>query len=706
MRFIIAVIFFSFFRLELAYSQAKIENQRRADSVKVLIAKAKTVEEKIDLTNKMAKKYYRANPDTALHYANLALEQSKTVSYQPGIVASMSNIAKYTAQKGEYENGLGIAYNALNLADSIRDDYARKSALNALCDIFYFRRELDSLLKYEQEAVIISEKIDEGEDLLVNYNNMAVDYSMKGYYELGLKYFLKGLEITETLNKDPVRDFQLIANLCELYDVIGNTEKSLYYSQKLKDIAQSEIVNQNSRAYAEILLGQAHYARKEYVKSRSHLETGLELIQHEGVKYQELLYLGHYHLGLVNIRDGREDEAITHLKESVEWSRKSHGAQYHSEANISLAELNIKAGKLEAARDSLRATLAFAQTNGDLLLQNKAFLGLARYDSIMGNDKDYIRHYRQHITLQDSLFSLEKRKSVAQMQIEYETALKDKEIALLQKENSVKTARQEKLAQMRNGLIGGTLLLMALLGVLYNRFKLKQRSLLTINQQKEAIERKSNENERLIRETHHQVKNNLQIILSLLNAQKRLLKQEHKAISIVQESQNRIKSLSLIHEDLFKTGDYEVVKARTYMETLASNVRASFGINAKNVSMKINIDNLNFKVSRAITLGLILTELLTYSLKYSLSDVDKGLVKVFFGRQDGDDHYTFKVNDNGHSISHNVLEDELSAFGFQLVEGLTQQMSGNLCIDHSDGNTVQITLPCDNKIIAADQHST
>ncbi|WP_286242656.1 PAS domain S-box protein [Methanobacterium ferruginis] len=160
----------------------------------------------------------------------------------------------------------------------------------------------------------------------------------------------------------------------------------------------------------------------------------------------------------------------------------------------------------------------------------------------------------------------------------------------------------------------------------------------------DKISKALNEKEILLKEIHHRVKNNLMIISSLLNIQSRYLKDEESR-SIFKESQNRAKSMALIHQRLYESVDLKNIGFKEYITTLANDLYRSYVKDPSRVNLKLEIEGVNVDINLAIPLGLILNELITNSLKYAFPDMEKGTVEVAFGKK-GDKFY-LKVSDNG-----------------------------------------------------------
>lgn len=206
-----------------------------------------------------------------------------------------------------------------------------------------------------------------------------------------------------------------------------------------------------------------------------------------------------------------------------------------------------------------------------------------------------------------------------------------------------------------------------------------------ITDQKKAedkIKASLREKELLLKEIHHRVKNNLQIISSLLNLQSSYIK-DKKSLEIFRESQNRVKSMALIHEELYKTANLSQIDFKKYVENLINYLYQSYRLASRMVEFRIETENISLDIETAIPLGLIINELVSNSLKYAFKTDHGG--KVFISLKSIDTMYELIVADNGIGLPQNFDFKNTNTLGTQLVVSLTEQIDGTINIDNSDG---------------------
>ncbi|MBI5665341.1 MAG: GAF domain-containing protein [Nitrospirae bacterium] len=202
------------------------------------------------------------------------------------------------------------------------------------------------------------------------------------------------------------------------------------------------------------------------------------------------------------------------------------------------------------------------------------------------------------------------------------------------------------------------------------------------------------EKEVLLREIHHRVKNNMQVISSLLNFQTRYVN-DKQFIGILNESQNRIKSMSLIHEKLYRSSDLSNIDFNDYINSLASDLFKFYGVDSSRIALNLDIGKIAFEIDTAIPCGLLVNELLTNSLKHAFPDGRKGEIDITLRKKepDGADNYELIISDNGVGIPEDFDISKTRSLGLQLIHTLTEhQLQGRLDLDRTNGTRFHISF--------------
>ncbi len=209
----------------------------------------------------------------------------------------------------------------------------------------------------------------------------------------------------------------------------------------------------------------------------------------------------------------------------------------------------------------------------------------------------------------------------------------------------------------------------------------------------EDLKNSLKEKDLMMKEIHHRVKNNLMVIQSLLNLQSRYIK-DTAARDIFKDSQNRAKSMAMIHESLYQSTDLKRIEFSDYINTLAKNLFYSYAADPKRVKMDVDVDEVMLDVNTAIPLGLILTELLSNCFKYAFPGDRKGEIKVDFHPyvDNGVNKLRLKVSDNGIGLPEGFDPEKSDSLGLMLIYSLSEQINATLTLDTTVGTTFEISF--------------
>ncbi|GAB4254462.1 MAG: PAS domain S-box protein [Vicingaceae bacterium] len=195
------------------------------------------------------------------------------------------------------------------------------------------------------------------------------------------------------------------------------------------------------------------------------------------------------------------------------------------------------------------------------------------------------------------------------------------------------------------------------------------------------------EKEILLKEVHHRVKNNLQVISSILNLQSSYVKNE-SVLEVLRESQNRVKSMAFIHESLYQTNDFSSVNFSKYISDLTKNLIHSYTFSNKKIDLQLDIEEVKLDLDRSIPCGLIVNELVTNALKYAFKNKKKGLLKVSLKQKENTVLLT--VEDNGVGFPEHIDFRETESLGLQLVMSLVEQLNAEITLKNKKGATFTV----------------
>ncbi|WP_321421270.1 PAS domain S-box protein [uncultured Methanobacterium sp.] len=202
------------------------------------------------------------------------------------------------------------------------------------------------------------------------------------------------------------------------------------------------------------------------------------------------------------------------------------------------------------------------------------------------------------------------------------------------------------------------------------------------------IKKSLEEKEVLLREIHHRVKNNMQILSSLLNLQIQY-EDSDETISVLKDSQGRVKSMAMIHEKLYQSSNFSNINFKEYLERLVSGIFYSYEITTGNIGSEIDIEDVNLNIDTAIPLGLIINELVTNSVKHAFPQ-GEGTISIKL--KSLPEQMELTVADNGIGLPVNIDIQNPKTLGLQLVKSLTEQLDGDIRVERSNGTVFKITF--------------
>lgn len=366
------------------------------------------------------------------------------------------------------------------------------------------------------------------------------------------------------------------------------------------------------------------------------------------------------------------------------WGYKNVAAFYIHQGNYTKADVYLD--KILASPKGLVPVTDLAMTH-HLKFQ---------VDSAKGNYVEAIRHFEIAKSITDSVFNKVKLRQSEQLQLQYKTSQREHENFALRNKNTIQQSELEKEALKGKLITMGLLASFLVIFLLVYLYRAKQRSHINltkqqdeINGQNEKLNQLVHEKEWLIKEIHHRVKNNLQIISSLLNSQAAYL-HNPEAKTAIRDSQNRMQAISIVHHKLYQSNDLATVSLKPYIEELAYSICNSFQTVQK-VKFVFDITSASLTTADTVPLGLILNEAITNCLKYAFTEGQEGLITISL-RETAHEAYQLVIQDNGKGLPPDFDIYLCPSLGMKLMVGLTDQLSGDFDIRSDHGTIITISF--------------
>ncbi len=293
-----------------------------------------------------------------------------------------------------------------------------------------------------------------------------------------------------------------------------------------------------------------------------------------------------------------------------------------------------------------------------------------------GNTTQELEMFELYIEMRDSLANQRNKTAVYKQQLQYEYQ-KQKELDQKDTEKQLAIADEKKERQRIVVIIISVCLLVFLVLslILFKRWRLTKKQKKIIEFQNEALEKRNQEKEYMMREMHHRVKNNLQIVNSLLRFQSREVS-DSKVVKMFEDSQNRILSMALVHEHMYRSENLMEIDVDSHLQVLASEIIKDYRID-RNITLNCKIEKVSIGIKTLIPLGLIVNEIISNALKHAFSGRNDGV--VFVSLQKISEHkFELLIGDDGVGYTQLAPTEKGDSLGLELVKVFTEQLDGTI----------------------------
>lgn len=542
---------------------------------------------------------------------------------------------------GDYDRSVSVATRVYSEKHKL--DQPTKELLLNLLDANYSRLEL-----YDKQVEIRKQKRELG---LKNNISFYDIYSNLGLHRQAMKDYI--MENKNTIEKN---DYYGLANY---HNSIGNF--------LLLDKTTSTALTHFSKAkgYIEV-----------YLNDMSSVKTESEIINGNLLKG-----IIDGNIGKCYVQMGQFDKAIPYLETSISTIEENNIGRTSSEVNenvLALAECHLRMDRLKIAKEYLDIDLELTKAS-QIIKKNRLFA--AYYDRI-GDFENQALYLKKNVRIRDSLEVNEssiKRQQIAA--IIAEENLEDSRRMINRQKLEMEQTRSDMAAMdEKTNLVFISLIftLLGFAGLVFAYLKsIKNQRL--IAEQKHIIENALVEKDSLLKEIHHRVKNNLQMVSSLLSLQTKNTRSK-AAIEALEEGKSRVKAMALIHQKLYQNDDLSVIEMQGYIESLVNSVQSVFKKGGHNINITIDAEGVELDIDRAIPFGLILNELVSNSFKYAFPE-DKNNGKIYIHLRKNGEQGFFEYTDNGIGLPDDTDERTNSSMGIRLMNRLVNQLQSTLNID-------------------------
>jgi len=571
--------------------------------------------------------YYNVLRDTVQMIKNHGFK-GLVFSFQGDYLRAKENLLSTVLLKRQYSMPIG---SVLNLSSD--EKLSRK----------YYR---ESLIDAKETTRTIENKGEISLELINSYHDIAISYLKLDFPDSALVAYKKSVKTAQSMGIPPYWNA-----LSRAYTALGLYDSAILCNKKA--INNSLIYGTRiSLSIGYDVLGNSYKIKGDYKNAVKSYKKGLLLSTSMGHKYARMNTL------------------------------------------LSISESLLKDNQLDEAFIYTDSAIVIAQLIGTRKGLSEALLSRYTLFKVKGDYKKAIDVKETYDVLSDSLQKGEVQLELAKLDLYNDVELGKLKISELNKQQELSEANLKN----RNLIIVIALIISFFIStlLLFNHFKTRKLSKLNnklntqqliITNQNEDLTKSNKKNKLLLGEIHHRVKNNLQVIYSLLSLQERSIT-DSTAKAAILDGKERVKSIGLIHKLLYQQNDFSGIKMNDYIEKLVAGLVETFGKNIDDFDLNFDVNDINLDVDTAIPLGLIINELVINALKHAYEVTKEPRMNI--NLQEIDDQLILKVEDNGKGEVADVQSSK--SFGMKLVNSLTRQLSGTIDLEQRHGLCFKIAI--------------
>ena len=549
---------------------------------------------------------------------------------------------------------------------------------------YYYDNDYDNAIEYYGKAINTYKQLEPAADFAEAYRGLGICYYEKGEYTNSIKQYHKAIQIFETV-EDSVGIGRTLNSIGSSLETLGDTESALsFYKRSVK--IKENIKDSSGISVGMMNLGNVFTKLGKFDRAMTSYEKALSIAN--SLNDTRLIVDAYTCQAGSSHELGRYDLAEdTWMKALGKFSNYRNDYQ-KSDIYNGLAATLIELGRANEAMEYLKKNIDISTRIGAKVELKRSYQNMSEAYVSLGDYQSAYESIQQYAALKDSLYNKENLVAVHEMRVKYEKERDEREIAALKHQNEIEKLNSEKQNTLNyifiTALVAVSMLVLALIMVVRQRRKVNQ--LLGASLKEKNV---------LLKEIHHRVKNNFQLISSLLNLQSNMIEDE-TAIAAIDESKNRVISMALVHQHIYQAENLSSIRMHEYIEELMTMIARSMQKTGQEIETHIDAEEIMFDVEVAIPIGLILNELITNSFKYAFEGRKSGNVTIEFNKI-GQDKFLLHFYDDGIGLPKDFDLENLESLGLLLVQLLVAQIKGNVKVKNGEGTHFYIDFTYDDK---------
>jgi len=540
----------------------------------------------------------------------------------------------YTFVKNKLEDEKGNI-NTINpeMIFFLLESYAR--TINNKGILYFDRGDFPKALTYYFLSLEIREEIDDKKGIAESFYNLGIAYNDQENFNQSLNYYIKSLELYELFN-DKASMGNLFNNIGDIYLQQENTVLALEYFHK-------------------------------------------SLVINTSINYQRGIATVLRNIGLIYSKQGKYKVALENYNKSLLIESDIGNDTGRISSLIRIGQLYLVLNKVYTAKKYAKKSMSIAQKIGyPTEIMNSANL----LDSIYQKESNWKKAYEMnsiYVKMKDSLHNNDTERELSKQQANYEIEKKEQQIVLLSSQNEVQELKLNRNKILITLFSIGFGLALILVVVVYKVYKKNQ----VINK---MISKKSEERKTMLQEIHHRVKNNLQVVNSLLRMQSKK-SSDKEFIDAFKQTQSRVLSMAKLHEKMYQSGDLKRLNAKEHITILVEEIVKNYTVE-KEIVLNLDIEEFFIDAQTMMPLSLIINEMISNSLKYAFEGREKGTITVKFNSASPTTNELYIADDGVGFTS----EKAPIGLGSKLIQSFTRQLNGTIEKIAVNGTAFKLTF--------------
>ncbi|PIB35053.1 hypothetical protein BFP72_06410 [Reichenbachiella sp. 5M10] len=618
--------------------------QEEVDSLQQIISRDHRDTSAVIALNSLSKVYYYAGNDSSIVVGQKAVSIAKNISYHEGLSKAYYMLGLNQHVLGQFELALSYYDSSLRCSEQTNDStlltYILKQVGKVYSDKGDFTKALDNYLESLKIRRILGDTLGAAAVL----NNIGTVYWRQNNYDKALSYYQQTLEIEKSMGAF-TEQASTLGNIGLIYMSLEDYPKALNYCLNSYNLLDS-LGEQCRLLYPAINMGQTYLELDSLDEALQYLQTSHDLSVACNIPEGGCQSL--YSIGQIYFKQGLYDLAEQKWKEGYELAE----------------EYDLKTSKMSLAESLFE------------LYKSKGA-------------SDQALHYLEiTFKLNSELFNEEMTEQLTTLELNYAFE-QERDSLEFQKQSELLSvnAQLDQQRLMKYVTIAGFMIALIFVFVIYRYYRLSQKAKSILEKKNKTISEALDEREVLLREIHHRVKNNLQVVSSLLNIQSKYLNDE-LAKKAVLEGRNRVQSMALVHEKLYQSENMSQVNVKEYLQELANALFQSYDVSEDRVRLSSQIEVVDLSIDTTIQIGLIINELVSNALKYAFPDTKQGVVSLSLRKVEG--IHELEVSDDGVGIA--SPDDLLKSYGYRIVRSISRGLGGTITMQHDQGTFFRLTF--------------